>query len=515
MIAESQATIIKCQNCGTANRIPPHAPKLRPICAKCKTPLVKAGEPSPSYPAFGQGFSYHKFVKNVDVKKLIEINTVFDEARGAVFPSGSKCIFCGDYIQKGEAVRLTNNNYICTACFKTVQTIRYPEVYQKKYETFLAEREAQKIGLAEFKGSLSYTKNIQRLTPAITFLNTILVISIAISVIIFLLAKNKMNCLLIGGAVSGSIYAFLYILKNILGHNKKSQDLAISEWIRNNSAPTAPVLKEFHDPSAELTARDKKILEVFDYWPGYPPFWSYVRDVVLNTDKGRCQISGCPNRTELHVHHKRPLSQGGSHKIENLVTLCVFHHSLQPDMGHERIWGEVRTQYFSMVKAHLRNGFPVRAHVRRKELASEEDLEKILSFYSVGCSDCKQYPLKLRVDYHKNNIMITCPFCLSEWQFEQKLPEESGPQISSFLPVFQNAGRWQVDFSLMDTIRKPNYRKGSRAETNDQKTHRRRFEPRQQLFCPKCGRLLKQKRGRYGRFWGCSGYPDCTYTRDF
>ncbi|MBR4760860.1 MAG: topoisomerase DNA-binding C4 zinc finger domain-containing protein [Lachnospiraceae bacterium] len=32
--------------------------------------------------------------------------------------------------------------------------------------------------------------------------------------------------------------------------------------------------------------------------------------------------------------------------------------------------------------------------------------------------------------------------------------------------------------------------------------------------CPKCGSLLKKRNGKYGPFWGCSGYPDCRYTED-
>jgi len=33
-------------------------------------------------------------------------------------------------------------------------------------------------------------------------------------------------------------------------------------------------------------------------------------------------------------------------------------------------------------------------------------------------------------------------------------------------------------------------------------------------LCPRCGQLLKKRSGRYGDFWGCSGYPDCRYTRN-
>ena len=31
--------------------------------------------------------------------------------------------------------------------------------------------------------------------------------------------------------------------------------------------------------------------------------------------------------------------------------------------------------------------------------------------------------------------------------------------------------------------------------------------------CPECDGWLQTRMGRYGRFWGCTGYPICTYTR--
>ena len=30
--------------------------------------------------------------------------------------------------------------------------------------------------------------------------------------------------------------------------------------------------------------------------------------------------------------------------------------------------------------------------------------------------------------------------------------------------------------------------------------------------CPKCGNPLKLRHGKYGEFWGCTGYPDCRFT---
>ena len=31
--------------------------------------------------------------------------------------------------------------------------------------------------------------------------------------------------------------------------------------------------------------------------------------------------------------------------------------------------------------------------------------------------------------------------------------------------------------------------------------------------CPKCGRSLKLRKGEYGEYYGCSGFPMCNYTR--
>ena len=31
--------------------------------------------------------------------------------------------------------------------------------------------------------------------------------------------------------------------------------------------------------------------------------------------------------------------------------------------------------------------------------------------------------------------------------------------------------------------------------------------------CPSCGGLLVKRKGRYGYFYGCEGFPRCRYTR--
>ena len=32
--------------------------------------------------------------------------------------------------------------------------------------------------------------------------------------------------------------------------------------------------------------------------------------------------------------------------------------------------------------------------------------------------------------------------------------------------------------------------------------------------CPRCGQMLRKRSGKFGEFWGCSGYPGCRYTEN-
>jgi hypothetical protein len=50
-----------------------------------------------------------------------------------------------------------------------------------------------------------------------------------------------------------------------------------------------------------------------------------VRRMVLARD-GRCTVDGCTSRYRLEVHHIVPRSEGGTHDLENLTTLCWWHH---------------------------------------------------------------------------------------------------------------------------------------------------------------------------------------------
>lgn len=37
---------------------------------------------------------------------------------------------------------------------------------------------------------------------------------------------------------------------------------------------------------------------------------------------------------------------------------------------------------------------------------------------------------------------------------------------------------------------------------------------RNMKICPRCGQFMKKRQGKFGEFWGCSGYPGCRHTEN-
>ena len=63
----------------------------------------------------------------------------------------------------------------------------------------------------------------------------------------------------------------------------------------------------------------------------YPSDWDTRRKKVYKRDNYRCQncgVCGGPKgNAELHAHHIVPKSNGGSHKLSNLQTVCSACHN--------------------------------------------------------------------------------------------------------------------------------------------------------------------------------------------
>ena len=65
----------------------------------------------------------------------------------------------------------------------------------------------------------------------------------------------------------------------------------------------------------EYESNAAKLRFLYDFWPTYPPDWEDRRRLVGERNDYSCAECGVGGR--LHMHHIRPLSQGGSNCAQN------------------------------------------------------------------------------------------------------------------------------------------------------------------------------------------------------
>jgi hypothetical protein len=440
-------------------------------------------------------FNPQKFLSRVNLDKLIEHNEAYNESK--VDQGSTPCILCSSI--QGPGILLNDKSYLCRECFSDVSAIQYPQVYEDARRKYLKETESRRIALEEFTNKYGY-KIVGNPATVFAWLSLLLLFvhfgMIIVPVILFL--------------VSSSI--------DLAQEKKQNAWLKLKEeWEKGFPEPTAPILRHFHDPQIRLTDRDRKILKIFNNWPGYPPFWNYLREVVLSRDGNHCQVSGCPSRVTLHVHHKTPVAKGGEHIPDNLVSLCDFHHALEPDEGHERIWGSIKTRYFTIVRAHERQNrastgyHNVSAHVRRLELVNADELNQIRRFHSLSCPECGSENISISV---REKVEINCEACNKKWSGPKELTEETGPRLAELLSVRRNRGIWKPRwdmlssrtsnvFSSLSTVKKAR-------STGKKRQTIKSVQAEENPLCPKCGspmKLITPKPGqRWKKFWGCTKY---------
>lgn len=442
-------------------------------------------------------FSPKNFLSRVNIDKFIEHNKAYNENR--VEQLERPCILCGGIQSPG--LLLNDKSYLCKQCFTDVSSIKYPERYEKLHREFIQQREARSQARTAFIQNCLFRKISEGFG---------LIALLSIVLWFFHVAF-----------IAGTVACYFIYQTARTAHDSK-----LNKWDVMYPNPLEPQLLHFHDPRAELNIRDKAILKVFNNWPGYPPFWGYLREVVLQRDVNRCQVSGCPSRVELQVHHKVPVSQGGEHVPTNLVSLCRFHHGLEPYEGHERTWGEIKTRYFTMVHDHTRrnsssSGYHnVRAHVRRLELAGQTELSEIKKFYGFTCPSCSIGDITITVDKQNQQVVATCSNCSDSWIGKRGLTEESGPRLAEALTVTKNKGCWIPRWDMLETRADSTLRLLKNLNLKP-KSNRKTIKTRESSTptCPKCGspmHLIKPRRGdRWKAFWGCTKYRtnDCAGSK--
>ena len=434
-----------------------------------------------------KNFNPQYFLKRIDLSALLLKNEAYESNKVSSY--SRPCILCRASGNAGLV--LNEGSFLCKACFEKVSLIQYPGRYETLRRNYLVAKEAWSQARQRLISECLYNK-------VGTFVTLI-----AIGSLLLLFHSWKWTLL------STTLFAISFVFAQL--HASK-----VAAWGKKFRPPSEPELFHFHDPRAVLTPTDQQILFIFDHWPGYPPYWAYLRDVVLARDASRCQVTGCPSRVSLHIHHKLPVSQGGAHSPVNLLTLCAFHHALEPDEGHERVWGDVRTQFFTLVRRHWRQNrthpgaHTVRAHLRRLVLVSLTEIQDIFTFYGLSCPNCNSTELSFTLSQARNRIRLSCNGCGNSIDGPRQLTEESGPRMAELLPATKNIGCWKARWEMLSYRKEEKWgswivRKG-RTKDNIKALAGQPAKPN----CPKCGapmRLVSPKPGdKWQSFWGCTQF---------
>lgn len=77
--------------------------------------------------------------------------------------------------------------------------------------------------------------------------------------------------------------------------------------------------------SSDWAAVQSRLVPIYDHFPTYPPDWDDRRSEVVVRDGNQCY--NCGKYRQLHLHHVKQLSKGGSNKLSNLRLLCEACHS--------------------------------------------------------------------------------------------------------------------------------------------------------------------------------------------
>ncbi len=64
--------------------------------------------------------------------------------------------------------------------------------------------------------------------------------------------------------------------------------------------------------------------DLWDYWPEYPLDWEDRKSAAFDDVGGVCEQCGIDEC--LQVHHRQRIANGGTHRPENLMVLCVYCH---------------------------------------------------------------------------------------------------------------------------------------------------------------------------------------------
>ncbi len=145
----------------------------------------------------------------------------------------------------------------------------------------------------------------------------------------------------------------------------------------------------YHDELSNITNLLKSL---YDYWPERPPDWEERRQQFLEL-KPFCEkcFTDYYDNVVLHIHHKIPISKGGSHKADNLIVLCKTCHQSKHPFNISSVSNN-NVNYFKqnlkILNKAVENGRIVSFHYRKRDGAKSSRDVKPQGFKMVEKTLC-------------------------------------------------------------------------------------------------------------------------------
>gem|GEM_PF-2616141 len=256
------------------------------------------------------------------------------------------CYNCGRSLENEPAIRGLNG-LLCFPCRYNFDK-RGGERFLLEYQIY---EEKKKDWEAKHKGTWVKYQRLKGFSQKILYF---VVIFFSSPLIFFIF--NKVNkiliflCFLLGG-----ISLFLWRILSL-----RAERL---EFIPPPEVPRKEknALSGFLDVVFESELKDNsEFLRV----KGYPPDWEERQRSCLTRDGYKCRI--CGKTKNLHIHHIKPISFGGIHSLQNLITLCKTCHKSQEYYQHIGLIREnIKATRRYWVSPHTRSGKSISGYFRK------------------------------------------------------------------------------------------------------------------------------------------------------
>jgi DNA topoisomerase-1 len=161
----------------------------------------------------------------------------------------------------------------------------------------------------------------------------------------------------------------------------------------------------------------------------------------------------------------------------------------------------VSTQHFTQPPARFNDASLIKALEEKgigRPSTYAPTLSTIVDRGYVEKDESRQYQPQ-EVGYLVNDLMVE--------HFPKIVDYEFTAQMENFFDeIALGKSKW---VKVIDNFYKPFAKELKEKEANIKK-----YEKKTDKKCPECGKNLMEKYGRFGKFYACSGYPDCKYTED-